>query len=38
MIGDRQSRQPPRKQFICKRRDSFRQRALRHALAFSSRR
>ena len=38
MVGDRQSRQPSRKQLICKRRDSFRQRALLQALAFSSRR
>jgi hypothetical protein len=38
MVGDRQSRQPSRKQLIRKRRDSFRQRARLHALAFSSRR
>lgn len=38
MVGNRQPRQPSGKQLIRKRHDCFRQRSLRHTLAFSSRR
>ena len=38
MVGNRQPHQPSGKQFIRKRHDGFRQRSLRHTLAFSNRR